>query len=267
MNVIFQDFIDDLNKRNQTKIVAVIGKLGIGKSYTALRLCEILSEGKFNLDKVVFSSRDFLQLINSGTLVQGDCILWDEMSLDQYSRDFMSMQNKMINHVLTIFRPMNIGLFFTAPALSFVDIGVQRLLSNIVQPFSINHAKQINWYKWKNVEIDPIKGIIRTPFPRVKDSEGATSTVKKMWLNKSKLADTYEEKRKAFAIEKSKHFEKQILNEDKRIRQRNMTDEDIIEIGNKEGTDWKNTRKVMARFSLERHRVYRIQEKVVGGVA
>ena len=209
-----------------------------------------------------FSSRDFLQLINSGTLVQGDCVLWDEMSLDQYSRDFMTLQNKMINHVLTIFRPMNIGLFFTCPALSFVDIGVQRLLSVIIEPFSINHAKKINWYKWKDCKLDSIKGILRTPFPRVKDSEGATSTVKKMWLYKSKWADAYEEKRKAFAFEKSKHFEKKILDEDKRLRQKNMTDDDIIEIGNKEGIDWKDTGKVMTRFNLYRERVYRIQAKV-----
>jgi len=260
MNVIIRDIQDKILNKNQNFICAIVGGVGKGKSYLGLRWCELISP-TFNLDYVVFDAKSFLSLINSDRLKKGDSILWDEMSVDMYSRNFMELQNKLINHVLTTFRTKNIALFFTAPSLKFVDVGVGRLCHAVIEPVSINRERQSNIFKFKWIQTNPISGKVIYPFPHVV-SKGRIKRIERMEYKKSKFADAYEEKRKEFASKLAKGVEKDILKAESSEDRKRITDDDIIEIGNKEGIDWKNAVRIQARFNIARDRAYRIQSKV-----
>jgi hypothetical protein len=260
MNVIIRDIQDKINNKNQNFICAIVGGVGKGKSYVGLRWCELISPS-FNLDFVVFDAKSFLSLINSDRLQKGDSILWDELSVSMYSRDFMQIQNKLINHVLTTFRTKNIALFFTAPSLKFVDVGVGRLCHACIEPVSINREKETNLFKFKWIQTNPITGKVIYPFPHIV-SKGRIKRIERMEYKKSKFADAYEEKRKEFANKLAKGVEKDILKAESTEQRKRITDDDIIEIGNREGIDWKRTRDVMGRFSIAKDRAYRIQSKI-----
>jgi len=230
LNIILYDIWKDLNYRNLTHIMAIVGGLGVGKSYVGLRICELISH-RFSLDNVVFNSKDFLRLLNSGQLKKGDAILWDEISISQYSRDFMSLQNKLINHALTTFRTKNILLCFSTPSLKFVDVGVSRLCHSVVQPISINRKKEINIVKFKRVRKDALTGKVLFPYPRVRSKHDcATPTsvrVKKMIFKKSKFAKEYEKIRKEFADDLAKNIEHEILEQEAIQIRKKVTAHDI----------------------------------------
>jgi hypothetical protein len=167
----------------------------------------------------------------------------------------------LINHVLTTFRTKNIALFFTAPSLKFVDVGVGRLCHAVIEPISINRERQSNIFKFKWIQANPITGKIIYPFPHVV-SKGRIKRIERMEYKKSKWAEPYEEKRKEFANKLSKSVEKDILKAESSENRKKLTDDDIIETGIREGIDWKKTRVVCARFNIPRDRAYRIQSKV-----
>jgi len=66
-----------LLKLNKNFLACCVGPPGSGKSFAMMRIAEIL-DPEFNIDRVVFSSEQFRQLLNSGTLKPGSFIVWDE---------------------------------------------------------------------------------------------------------------------------------------------------------------------------------------------
>jgi len=256
MNVIIRDVQDKILNKNQNFICAIVGGVGKGKSYIGLRWCELISPS-FNLDYVVFDAKSFLALVNSDKLKRGDSILWDEMSVDMYSRNFMELQNKLINHVLTTFRTKNIALFFTAPSLKFVDVGVGRLCHAVIEPVSINREKQSNIFKFKWIQANPITGKIIYPFPHIV-SKGRIKRIERMEYKKSKFADAYEEKRKEFADKLSKTVEKSILKAESTEQRKKLTDDEIIEVLMKENKGKLTAYDIQNKFSIGKDRAYRI---------
>jgi len=257
-NIIIRDIRKQINKNNQNFTLGIVGKLGSGKSYIGMRFCELVSP-RFTLDNVVFSAKDFLKLLNSGKLKAGDSVMWDELSLEMFSRDFQSTQNKTLVHLMTVYRTMNLFTVFTCPSLSFIDIAVRRLLSAVVETISVNRKEQVNIFKYKRIQANNLTGEIRYIFPRVKGQHGVPVIAKKMVFKKSRFADAYDKRRKEYAKLIAKRSEDQLLYEEHKEARRRLTDADIIKMGNKEGIDWKKTNKVSARFGMSRHRTYRIQ--------
>lgn len=125
--------------RDENFLGIITGKTGIGKSGCALKIAEMVNPD-FSIENLVFSARDFMDIVGKPNIKKGDVIIWDEIGVGQVggygsgglaSREFMTTTNKILNYFLQGFRAMNICVLFTLPSLSMLDIQTRNLAHGI----------------------------------------------------------------------------------------------------------------------------------------
>src|SRR2546422_5375406 len=84
--------------RNQNAIVALIGATGSGKSYSAMRLGQLV-DSSFGIDRIVFTKEAFLDLVNAD-LPKGSVVLWDEAGLGMPAPEWQSVMNPAVSYIL-----------------------------------------------------------------------------------------------------------------------------------------------------------------------
>jgi hypothetical protein len=128
--------------RGENYVGIVTGKTRSGKSMSALRLCMEI-DPNFTIDNVIFSTREFMELLHSGKLKRGSMILWDEAGVGIATRDWYSTLNKSLNYVLQTWGHQNIGLILTVPDFSMVDSQTRKLVNM--------HFKTIKLVRSRNI--------------------------------------------------------------------------------------------------------------------
>ncbi|NIA12350.1 MAG: hypothetical protein GWP10_22205 [Nitrospiraceae bacterium] len=120
---------------NKNFVGIFVGDPGSGKSYSALRLAEVISKQfnrKFSVDNVVFKAADFIDLLSDAKrLKKGEVVIFDEAGTGEAmsSRNWYSIQNKLVDSAVQTFRFKNLYVFFTTPLDSFVDSHARKLFN------------------------------------------------------------------------------------------------------------------------------------------
>jgi len=136
-------------KRNKNFIMLFVGATGSGKSYSALRLAEML-DPTFTIDRVKFKAKDFMDCINdlvkrseAGEEIKGRVILWDEFGVEHNAREFMTISNRVINYFFQTSRHLNLIVIMTVPLLLLL-IAQQENLCTLLRKCveSINGRRQ-----------------------------------------------------------------------------------------------------------------------------
>ncbi len=156
-------------RQNKNLILAILGDTGSGKSYAAVSLAEEI-DPTFNADRIVFSVRDFMALLNSGKLKKGNVIILDEAgtSAAMGSREWYSITNKVMNYVLQTFRKDNIIVIFTTPDNTFLDKQVRSLLHMILVTEKIDFKKEMCYVKIFCIQNNPLYKEPYKKKPRIK---------------------------------------------------------------------------------------------------
>ena len=148
-------------KQNKNNLISVVGKTGSGKTLSAISICEIMSkmdDVPFNVkEHVVFSLKELMDLINSGTLRKGRRIVCDEFQVSISAREFQSKTNKVFNYVLSTFRHLNLTLFFCTPFETLLDKNTRKLFHGRFETMSINKKKQTCRIKPRFIEYSDYK--------------------------------------------------------------------------------------------------------------
>ncbi len=132
-------------RKNQNNLCSVVGKTGSGKTYSAISICQKMSEldgVPFTIDHIVFSLRELMDLINSGGLKRGSKIIFDEPQVSIGSRDFQSEANKVFNFLISTFRHRNLSLFFCTPFETLLDKNTRKMFHVRLETVSINRKKR-----------------------------------------------------------------------------------------------------------------------------
>lgn len=106
------------------------GKLGGGKSWSAISFAQEL-DTNFDVDKqVVFDFRSCMNLINSDWFQakKMKIVIWDEPQITISNRAWQSQMNKLVNYLVSTFRHQNIVLIMAAPYTDFLDSQTMKLL-------------------------------------------------------------------------------------------------------------------------------------------
>ena len=172
-----------------------VGGTGSGKTYAAMRFACDLDE-QFNVDRIVFSASDFLDLIKSD-LPRGSVIIWDETGIGINSRTFYEQNNLAISYVTQSFRFKNYIVIYTTPSFSYIDKQVRQMFHARVKMEGYDMNANLSYGQWAWLDYNSDTGKIYYKFPRM-HVDGRKVIVDNVYFKKPpvKLAHAYEEKRK-----------------------------------------------------------------------
>jgi len=114
---------------NKNELMVIVGDPGSGKSYSALSLAERI-DPTFNVDRVVFKPEEFLDVLDKCS--RGNVVIFDEAGVGIPSREWQTIQNKLLSYVLQTFRYKNLCVIFTTPNMSYIDKQVRLLVHHSV---------------------------------------------------------------------------------------------------------------------------------------
>lgn len=165
-------------ERDQNFILFIVGSPGTGKSFTALSLGMDI-DPSFNIDRVTFSTRDFLRVIASEKPDLGKVVVYDESGVGIARREWYSREHKAINNVIQTFRKDNWVAIFTTPSMSFVDKNVKALVHGVGEMIDpVYCGGRFGFMKYKHIHANPSSGDIYEKFPRIKDERGVVHVLK-----------------------------------------------------------------------------------------
>jgi len=208
------DVLGYVRKRIETNrnwLCMITGDTGSGKSYTALKIGELL-DPDFNANNVAFSPLELIKLIK--TAKPGDVVVMDEAGLQFGARNFMSRSNRVLSGIFQAFRFKQIILIWTLPDLSMIDITARRLLHTYIETLGVDYKHEQTVVKWFDVKIDRWTGEYKHVYPRIMTDNGVV-VVKTVRFGKpsDELIGDYEHK-KAVAFEHILEESEQILKKD-----------------------------------------------------
>lgn len=204
---------DRLLKHNKNFMCVICGETGSGKSYSALKLAEMI-DPNFNINHVVFSGQEFMELLNKpDELPAGSVLIWDEAGVNMASRDFASLFNKLLMKVLQTFRHRNICCIFTVPSFSFIDIQARKLLHAYIETCGINRKEKKVVTKFLFLQSSARYGDkIYYHYPLIKDENTKYAKVTRVNFYKASkpLLKAYEERREVFTAKLNKAIAQQL---------------------------------------------------------
>lgn len=233
------------------------GPTGSGKSWSALSIC-LMADPTFTPERIVFSMKELMKLINEGDLKSGSAILWDEAGIDASNRSWQSLTNKMINFLLQTFRHKRIILIMTTPYLDFVDSNTRKLFHAEITTEKIYKDKKEVQTKPMVIQYNSKNKKFYYKYLRVNTGKG-TSPVKKWNIPKPPqwLVDEYEELKTKFTSALNKDIEKQlnpiILNPNDKRKPLTEKQEQVLKLLAKNGGDMN---KVVEKIGITHQTAY-----------
>jgi hypothetical protein len=216
--------------RGENYVGIVTGKTRSGKSMSALRLCMEI-DPNFTIDNVIFSTREFMELLHSGQLKRGSMILWDEAGVGIATRDWYSTLNKSLNYVLQTWGHQNIGLILTVPDFSMIDSQTRRLVNMHFKTIKLIRSK--NMARLKPYLLSPMeKAETKKVRPRY-DISGKKLDIEYIEIKKppTKMVNKYLKKKESFTAKLNADVLFDIQQMDRAKQQeltKTVTDEELI---------------------------------------
>ena len=237
-----------VQKRNKNFGMVFVGPTGSGKSYSALRLAEMI-DPTFDVSRVKFKAKDFMNVINdlvekseNGEDIRGKVIMWDEMGVEHDSKKFMSNSNRIINYFFQTSRHLNLVVIMTVPLLSFIDSSTRKLMHSIGQMQGINQRDKTATVKVKMLQVDVMTGKEYPKYIRfIKNNKMFVNRLYKLRLPSKKLLEDYEREKKAFTTQLNKDIMRSLEDSDEKSKEKakHLThiQEKIVELLRKHSTE------------------------------
>ena len=105
-------------KDDYDHFTVICGSEGSGKSTFAANYCAVVSP-TFCMKNVCFVKNDLLQALE--TAKRGDSLILDEGALFLFSRESMSLDNRIVTKLFTLFRQLNLHVCICMPNFWMID--------------------------------------------------------------------------------------------------------------------------------------------------
>ena len=132
-------------EKGKNFVLIVHGRTRSGKSLAALRLAMEV-DPNFKIERnVIFTAKEFMDLLKNPNLKTGAVILWDEIGTGKSmsSRNWYSILNKSVNYVLQTWGHRNLMLILTVPDISFVDSQTRKLCNARMETKGIHYHRGV----------------------------------------------------------------------------------------------------------------------------
>lgn len=130
----------------------IVGREGSGKSYTGLKLCEVV-DPSFNAQRVMFEPAAFLERLREWKAdgeTQGKMVLADESGVGLGVRTWYEKDQIKFNQVLQVIRDENMGMLFTLPRLNELDSQARGRLHSFIEMTDMEPGEwaEFKWLNW-----------------------------------------------------------------------------------------------------------------------
>lgn len=217
-------YVKNRIKNNKNFLATITGPTGSGKSLTGITFCKML-DPTFDASRIIFSLKELMDLINSGTLKPGYAILWDEAGIDISNKNWLSATNKAIGYLMQTFRHQRLILIMTAPYSDFIDASTRKLFHCDITTMGIDYKKETCKVRPSLIQYNPRNRKFYYKYLRVKTERGIAPL--KNW-NVPKppqdLLDQYEIKKVTFTQRLNKEIEEDIATIEK-SRKKTLTEQ------------------------------------------
>ena len=151
--VLRQEVWHRINSRNQHYMAALVGPEGSGKSWTSLKIAELI-DPTFDADRVMFDPHSFMEQLTAwkdAGETRGKMIVVDEAGVGIGSRSWYDKDQIQLNKVLQVIRSENMGMLFTLPRLSELDSQTRGRLRAMIEmdamsPGRYADVKYLRWF-------------------------------------------------------------------------------------------------------------------------
>lgn len=275
---LYQAIYDRIYKRKQNTLIVIVGGVGTGKSLLALRIGKELDPTfteETLKERVVISPEQFLELVvnKKDKLKTGSVIIIDEAGTQLGSRDWYTVNNRVISYVLQTFRYQRLIVIFTLPNMSFLDVHARRMFDFYIETLKIDFSNNQTIAKVYGLSYDKMKP--DKPYKkafRVRDEKGRKTKVSRFRFPKvnakmvnvyEKYAQTFKERVAEEALKQSLHIkeaqhQREIFNPHDVAKKVLDNKERYVKVwGNKEIIDH---RRIEIDFNLGRARAARVKE-------
>ena len=189
-------------KRNQSILTLWVGETGTGKSLSAISVA-VQIDPNFSVDRIVFDTKSFLHLINSG-LPRGSVVIYDDAGIGISNKDWFKEQVKVFGKVVQSYRFKQIVTFITTPDISFIENQSRSLLNLLMQSDPIEQGTFYPKIPYKPRNYTLKSGNTYYVYPRflVRDKKGGLVKVKLKRLHfalpPKEIIDAYEKKKEEY---------------------------------------------------------------------
>lgn len=211
-------YIKQRIKKNKNMLICFTGGTGSGKSYSAIRLGELIGESlgvEFNTDYITFEPGEFMRMVNSDKMRRGSVLILDEAGVVINARTWQSKINMMINYLTQTFRHRNYITIFCVPDMSFIDKAVRKLFHCYMETENVDYTKKVCWCKPFMLQNNQRTGNTYFKYLRFKvPGKGVTKLERVGFsLPNKELLDAYEEKKLEFTGRLNRDIEETINEE------------------------------------------------------
>jgi len=121
-----------LNVHNEHWMCVIVGEEGKGKSYTAIKVGELI-DPNFTADNVFFDPADVLEALRDEDYQSGDVWVLDEAGVGVGNRTWHDSGQVKLNQALQLVRSHNVGFIFTLPRMDELDKQAKGRLQDAIE--------------------------------------------------------------------------------------------------------------------------------------
>lgn len=227
-----------VNALNGSASISITGAPGSGKSYTAIKLCQMLDENWTVENGIFFDIGSWVKYINESNPPPGTAFLWDEIGVLASSRSWMTDINKNIGYIMQTLRHKNYVVIKTTPHWFFQDIQLRKLDTIMIQMVNIDrneNVARIKWFflEWSDYREEPYK-----KYPLVKTNNKLVKLIRlRIPKPDAKTIHAYEKKKAVFTSEVRSKAQAVLNRSDTAMDAAELTPEEIAKQIMQE-TDW-----------------------------
>lgn len=189
-------------QENRNANLMFVGDTGSGKSYAAIYLGEQV-DPNFSVDRIVFTTKDFIHLVNSN-LPKGSYVIYDDAGLGIPAREWQSTSSKVFGLLFQGFRYKNLISAITVPDTSFIE-RQSRVLMHIMFESTGKHGIMKPFFPFHLVRGDDM---LSWKHPLIfRQGRKIKVTTQLFKLASPELLKAYEEKKQAYMEERNRKFE------------------------------------------------------------
>ncbi len=143
-----------------------LGPPGSGKSWSALRMAEILEPG-FSVERVAFDVDSILERVWEWHLPKGSVVMLDEAGLAIDSRRWFEHANQALSYMVESFRFLGLAFLMTVPDPSFIDRIPRSLFHMGFECIRVDRGREMVVCRPYRNQVNPRMGKVYTKRPRV----------------------------------------------------------------------------------------------------